>query len=73
LTEDCSPSAAEGAASSLYFLNADGEKPVVWIFDLRRNEGELVLMARVWEMKLLAGEEAARAAARRMKCLEDFH
>jgi hypothetical protein len=45
---------------------------VAWNFDLRRNEGELVLMARDWEMREEEADEAARAAARRTKCLQFY-
>jgi hypothetical protein len=67
--EDCSPSAAEMDSSLLYFRNADGVILLALMADLKRKEGELVLMARDWEMKEVDADEAARAAARRTKCL----
>ncbi len=41
----------------------------VWLLDLRR-KGEAVVMSRGLEMKEVDGEEAARRAARRMRCLQ---
>lgn len=56
-------------ASSL--LNRLNTEDVIgdWTFDLKR-KGEAVLMERDLEMKeVVDGEEAARRAARRMRCL----
>lgn len=55
------------ASSLANRLNTDVEIPF-WTFD-RMRKGDDVVIVRDLEMKVVDGEEAARNAARRMRCL----